>query len=145
MKRFWFLSVIALVARPTAAWSAEFLTGLFPEAAITKRLENGRSLTFKVEHQQTTYDKDDEPSSQFTRYRTDWMAFYDAKISDSNSIGHGKIISCFPTSRSSACRIFRRPGLTERAEPSGRKWSATAYQNFRRGNAKDWLLEPAEK
>ncbi|MHA7814891.1 MAG: DUF2490 domain-containing protein [Pseudohaliea sp.] len=80
-------ATVALFVPP--AQSAEFFTGLFPEAAITKRLEDGRSLTFKVEHQQITYDRDDDPRRQFTHYRTDWMAFYGAKLSASNSVAFG--------------------------------------------------------
>ncbi|MEE4277239.1 MAG: DUF2490 domain-containing protein [Halieaceae bacterium] len=81
--------LIALLLLSPVANCAEFFTGLFPEAAITRRLENGRSLTFKVEHQQIAYDRDDDPRGQFTRYRTDWMAFYGAKISPSNSVAVG--------------------------------------------------------
>lgn len=85
-----FLAVLGLPVFAAQAHCAEFFTGLFPEAAVTKRLENGRQLTFKVEHQQITYDKaEDDRGAQFTRYRTDWMAFYDVKLSASNSVAVG--------------------------------------------------------
>lgn len=80
--------LLALLAAAPAG-ASEFFGGLFPEAAITKRLEDGRSLTFKVEHQQLVFDREDDAGTQFTRYRTDWMAFYGAKISPSNSIALG--------------------------------------------------------
>lgn len=89
MQRCWLVAIAILFVSSAPAHSSEFFTGLFPEAAVTKRLEDGRSLTFKVEHQQITYDRDDDHGAQFTRYRTDWMAFYGAKISHSNSIAFG--------------------------------------------------------
>jgi hypothetical protein len=89
MTRSWLVVLIPMIFVFQPARAAEFFTGLFPEAAITKRLENGRSLTFKVEHQQIAYDREDGEGAQFTRYRTDWMAFYGAKISHSNSVAFG--------------------------------------------------------
>jgi hypothetical protein len=89
MTRSWLVVFIPMIAISQPAPAAEFFTGLFPEVAITKRLENGRSLTFKVEHQQIAYDREDEEGAQFTRYRTDWMAFYDVKISHANSVAFG--------------------------------------------------------
>lgn len=89
MTRFWWVALAPMIAISTPARSSEFFTGLFPETAITKRLENGRSLTFKIEHQQIAYDREADAGAQFTRYRTDWMAFYGARISHSNSVAFG--------------------------------------------------------
>ncbi|GAB5413967.1 MAG: hypothetical protein Cons2KO_15700 [Congregibacter sp.] len=84
------LCSLALLLWPLTTPASEFFTGLFPEAAVTKRLENGRQLTFKVEHQHITYNEADEDQGlQFTRYRTDLMAFYGWKLNAANSLALG--------------------------------------------------------
>jgi hypothetical protein len=63
---------------------------LFPEAAVTRRLDNGRQLTVKVEHQEITFNNaEEEDPSPFTWYRTDLMAFYGARLGASSSVALG--------------------------------------------------------
>lgn len=67
-----------------------FFSGFFPEAALTKRLQNNRQVTFKIEHQDIFYDNaESNGGTQFTHYRTDLMAFYGAKLDHSKSIAFG--------------------------------------------------------
>lgn len=82
---------LALLAAPAAfGQSHEFFGGLFPEAAVTKRLNNGRQLTFKLEHQEISYDNADDASDNlFTWYRTDLMAFYGVRLANADSVALG--------------------------------------------------------
>jgi len=68
-----------------------FFTGFFPEASITKKLENENRINFKIEHQQVLYDNRDGKSHQirFKTYRTDLMSFYDWRLSPTSSFALG--------------------------------------------------------
>jgi hypothetical protein len=84
------LLLSVMTVTPVAAQSHEVFGGLFPEAAVTRRLENGRQLTVKVEHQEITFNNaEDDDEGPFTWYRTDLMAFYGAKLGDSSSVALG--------------------------------------------------------
>jgi len=69
----------------------QFITGLFPEATLTKKLKNDQKVIFKIEHQDVLYDNFDEQGRelQFTHYRTDLMGFYDRKLNPSKSVAFG--------------------------------------------------------
>lgn len=90
MKRLVVLFALILWGNACLGQQNQFFGGLFPEAAITKRLKNQRQITFKVEHQDIFFDREDrEEGKVFRHYRTDLMAFYGLKLNHSKSIAFG--------------------------------------------------------
>lgn len=91
MKKLSLLAFLLVFIQSVYAQDRVFMTGFFPEAALTKKLSNGNKINFKVENQEYFYRNVEDPSERWkvSHYRTDLMAFYDWKASPLYSLAFG--------------------------------------------------------
>jgi hypothetical protein len=84
---FWFFLSLKLQAQS----NHRFFTGVFPEASLTKKLNDIHKLNFKIENQEVIFDNEDSDSEnpQFSHYRTDIMGFFDRSLKPGVSVALG--------------------------------------------------------
>lgn len=90
-KKLVFLSIMLSLSFATSAQEHVFFSGFFPEVAVTKKLQNGNKLNFKVENQQVFFRNvsNREERWDYSHYRTDLMLFHNWGISPLSNVALG--------------------------------------------------------